>query len=223
MDFLRSDKGKLCLRVGIAVLVVAILAAAVVVFRGDLIPGWHTENGKRYYLTFPLSRASGLVSIEGQDYMFSDYGENELLYGFNKWQGDRYYSDENGVIVKGECQIDGEWYCFDSETGILRQDVMVILNGALWYFNDHGYKQTGFVAMDGNLYYFKETGNLLKGLHVIDGKTYYFDPARECASFGLLSVDGNTYYFGEDGAAVTGEVEIDGFTYLFDESGKRIG
>lgn len=223
MEFLRSAKGKLCVRLGIAVLVIALLFTMIFAFRSDLIPGWYTEDGKTYYLTLPLSRASGLVTIDGKDYLFSDYGDHELLYGFNKYKGERYYSDANGVIIKGEYVIDGEWYCFDAETGVLRQNVMEIVDGALWYFGEYGYKQFGFVEMNGDVYYFKPTGNLLKGLHVLDGKTYYFDPARECMSYGLLSVGGDTYYFGEDGAAVTGEVVIDGITYVFNEEGKLIG
>ena len=196
---------------------------AVILLRDRLIPGWYQDGEDRYYLTFPFKRASGLTTVNGKDYLFSDYGSNALLYGWNKFDGERYYSDENGVIVKGEYTVDGVRYHFDTATGILYQNKPRIVDGKLWYYNEYGFRVFGIVEMDGKKVYFNETGNLKKGLQVIDGKTYYFDPKDEnMVCDRLTTVGGATYYFGEDGAAAVGEVVIAGVTYVFGEDGKKI-
>ena len=208
----------------ILVVVLAIIAAAVaaaVIKKDILIPGWHSVGENMVYVEFPLSRASGLYSIGGKYYLFKDYGEHELLYGWNKFDGNYFYSDENGVVLTGEQTVDGEKYKFDGSKG-LRPEGMYIVGGKLWYYNDHGYTVSGIVEMDGRKFCFSEAGNLKKGLQHIDGKYYYFDNESEEMQFGLVTVGGAVYYFGEDGAALVGEHEIDGKIYVFGEDGKRI-
>lgn len=215
------------LRYIIPALVIILAVTTVIVFRSSLIPGWYGEGDDRYYLELPFSRASGITTIGGKDYIFSDYGDHSLIYGWCKVDGVRYYTDESGAIVKGDAVIDGEKYWFETGTGALYADEMRIYQGKLWYFNDHGIKTFGLVMIDGKGYCFSESGNLKKGLQIIDGKTYYFEPEdgydRETMAVDrFVTVDGDTYYFGSDGAALTGEHTIDGKDYVFDESGKLI-
>ena len=194
------------------------------VFRSTLIPGWYEEDGEKYYLELPFKRASGLVTIGQKTYIFSDYGSHALVDGWCRIDGFLYYAD-NGVMVTGEYIIDGETYCFNAN-GTMYCNEMRILDGKLWYFNDHGFKQFGIVEIDGYKYCFNEKGNLKKGLVEIDGKKYYFNPGgdhdKEAMMFGFITIDGYTYYFGDDGAAVTGEAEIDGLLYFFDDEGRLI-
>lgn len=210
----------------LAIVLAAVIAVGaivgVILLRDRLIPGWYQDGEDIYYLTFPFKRASGLTTVNGKDYLFSDYGNNALLYGWNKFDGERYYSDRNGVIVKGEYTVDGVRYNFDAKTGILYQNETRIVDGKLWFYGENGFRVFGIVEMDGQKFCFNETGNLKKGLQVIDGKTYYFDPEDENMVFGLKTVGGATYYFGDDGAAVVGEMVIDGVTYVFGEDGKKL-
>ncbi len=207
----------------IAALVFVVLIAFVIALRDEVIPGWHTDGEDTYYVKFPFVRASGITEIGGKDYYFSTYGDHELLYGFNKLEGNRYYSDENGVIAKGEHSVDGVKYFFYEDTGVLYRDQVVILKGKLWYFNEYGYPVDAIVDLDGEKFFFKATGGLKKGLVKQDGKTYYFDKTKEhMLTSQFVTADDATYYFGADGAALTGEQVIDGVTYRFDADGKQI-
>lgn len=223
----KSTDLKRLLRYAIPVLALILLITTVLVYRSSLIPGWYGKGESRYYLELPFTRASGIKSVGGIDYIFSDYGDHALIYGWCKVDGVRYYTDEKGAVVKGDAVIDGESYWFDPVTGQLYADEMRIYDGKLWYFNDHGIKTFGLIMIDGIGYCFNENGNLKKGLQVIDGKTYYFQPNeghdKETMVVNMfVTVDGATYYFGDDGAALTGAHTIDGLDYLFDESGKQI-
>ena len=218
---------KRIMRYAVPVLAVALVAVTVLVFRSSLIPGWYEDGGERYYLELPFTRASGIKTIGGKDYIFSDYGSHSLKYGWCKVDGVRYYTDETGAIVKGDAVIDGENYWFETQTGALYADEMRIYEGKLWYFNDHGIKTFGLVMIDGIGYCFSENGNLKKGLQVIGGKTYYFQPEdghdkETMVVNSFITVDNETYYFGPDGTAYTGEHVINDKTYFFDESGKLI-
>ncbi len=220
-DYIKNDS--LTKKLKIAALAVILIAVSlfVIIKHDSLIPGWHGEGEDRYYIVSPLKRAEGIVKIDGKDYFFSQIGNN-LLYGWNKLDGYYYYSDGNGVIVKGEATVDGERYSFDAASGKLYDNRLEIIGGKLWYFNDHGFKVFGIVELDGEKFCFSENGNLKKGLQIIDGKTYYFDPEFEFMRYGFISVGGATYYFGEDGAALVGEQIIDGEAYIFGEDGKLI-
>ena len=205
----------------IAALVLAALITFVIVARDEVLPGWHTDGEDRYYIKFPFIRASGLTAIGGEDYLFSDYGDHKLLYGFNKFDGERYYSDENGVIVKGEYTVDGVEYFFHEDSGIFYRDTVQILNGKLWYFNEYGFPSDAIVDLDGEKFFFMKTGSLKKGLVTFEGKTYYFDKEKEhMLTSQFVEVGEDTYYFGADGAAYIGEHVIDGVRYVFDADGK---
>ena len=180
------------------VLAAALLSAVVLifVFRSWLIPGWYEENGEKYYLELPFKRASGIVTLGNKTYIFSDYGSHTLKKGWCKLDGFRYYALDNGEMATGECEIDGETYLFQNN-GVIYCNEMRIVDGRLWYFDDHGYKVSGIVEIDGFKYCFNETGNLKKGLVEIDGKKYYFNPNgghdKEAMMFGFITVNGNLY------------------------------
>lgn len=210
----------------IAVSALVIFTVVVIVFRSSLIPGWYTENGQKYYLKAPFSRASGICHIGGRDYAFYDYGVHGLRSGWMNINGVRYYADEDGVIVKGEQEIDGKMYNFDLNTGAIHINEMLIEDGRLWYYGDDGYKRFGIVDFGDRKYYFNETGNLRSGFVEVDGKIYYFDTNegydKESMVFGFQMIDGYTYYFGDDGAAYIGTHIIDGIEYTFDDSGALV-
>lgn len=220
---LSSEKLSKLNKILIPAAIILALAGTVILFRDSVIPGWHNDGHGEYFITLPFKRTSGIVSISGNDYIFSDYGNKYLIHGWTKVDGFYYYCDQNGVVAKGEREIDGEMWNFDTETGILYKNAAFIIDGKLWYFDSHGFKVSGIMEFDGEKYFFNEEGNLKHGLTEYDGKLYYFDPKTEEMKYGLITVDGDMYYFGEDGAAVTDEaVTIDGFTYYFDSDGKRV-
>ena len=202
MKSVATVKTKKIWQIAILVVVLAAVCLAAYLLRDRFLPGWYTENGITYYRTLTLSRASGIVNIDGKDYMFKTYGDHELLYGWCRFDGHRYYTDENGVIAKGERVIDGETYFFQTDSGIMYCHEEVIVGGKLWYFDDHGVKRFGIIELGNEKFCFSESGNLKTGLQVIDGKTYYFDPKNENMVYGAVTVGGVEYYFGEDGYAI---------------------
>ena len=199
---------------------VLILGVLCVVKRDVIIPGWHTDGDVKYYIYLPFKKANGLNNVGGDYYLFSEDEPHALLYGFNKFDGKYYYSLSDGKIAKGEIMIDGEKYTFDASTGEMRRNNIFIVDGKLWFYDDHGNRQFGIIEIDGNKYCFSESGNLRRGLVEVDGRTYYFDPESEAMIYGWKDVSGSEYYFGDDGAALTGENIIDGEPYYFDSFGR---
>lgn len=52
------------------------------------------------------------------------YDENgHMIKGWSEQNGNRYYFDTvTGAMAKGDVKIDGIWYCFDKETGIFQDN-----------------------------------------------------------------------------------------------------
>ena len=206
-----------------AALAVCAVALVAVLKKDSVIPGWHGEDERKSYVVFPFARASGQYTIGGEIYSFEEYGEHLLLKGWHVVDDKKYWSDpQTGIVARGDFRADGQDYHSDPDTGRYYAEGVYIIDGKLWYYDDHGFRRSGIVKIDGNYFCFSEKGNLLKGLQQIDGKYYYFDPQSEAMVFGLKTVNGATYYFGEDGAAVTGEYEIDGQISVFGPDGKKI-
>lgn len=85
----KSDPFMKWVRIGILALALIAVLALVIIKRNDIVPGWHTDGDAKYYVTFPLKRASGIETVSGSDYLFSEDGGHKLLYGWNKYDG--YY------------------------------------------------------------------------------------------------------------------------------------
>lgn len=145
MDYSKSDALIKKVKIAVLIAVMIVIAAFCIIKRNSIVPGWHGEGEEKYYITFPFKRATGIKTIDGNDYLFADYGENHLLYGWNKYDDFYYYSREDGTIAKGEMYVDGEKYCFEASTGKLYKNTTYILNGKLWYFDDHGFKVYGII------------------------------------------------------------------------------
>ncbi len=114
------------------------------------------------------------------------------------------------------------------------------LGYAMYYADEEGYLQTGWVTddetiyyagedyalctgwqtIDGARYYFDRSGAALQEvLQKIDGKYYYFLSGGETLCSSWLDTDAGRYYFGENGAALTGLQQIDGATCYFNSDG----
>ncbi len=133
------------------------------------------------------------------------------------WSSDVICLDEDGSQLYGEQEIDGEWYYFDEETGIM-QTGFVLLDGVTYYYNADGTRAGGALEIDGSWYYFDEdTGAMHTGfLELADGTCYYDEDGTRAA--GLRAIDGALYYFDETlGTMITDQyldITIDGVTQL---------
>lgn len=70
----KSDPFMKWVRIGILALALIAVLALVIIRRNDIVPGWHTDGDAKYYVTFPLKRASGIETVSGSDYLFSEDG-----------------------------------------------------------------------------------------------------------------------------------------------------
>lgn len=89
-----------------------------------------------------------------------------------------------------------------------------------YYFDDYGFKVTGWVSdNEDNTYYLGTDGALRTGWQTI-GKSKYFFSSEGIMRTGWRKIEGSTYYFGNDGVMRTGFRKIKGNTYYFNSEGK---
>lgn len=114
---------------------------------GKLYTGFKDIDNYTYYFSKD-GYLKGMQDINDNKYLFDEEGHliKNTFY-------DKYYLDENGIIVTGKRKIGNRTYIFD-ENGILKN---------------------GFQIIDGKEYFFDENNNVLKGLQLIDDIRYYFD------------------------------------------------
>lgn len=117
--------------------------------------GFHTINGKTFYVVNNSKVARGLTKI-GSKY-----------YGFGT---------DSGKMLYGEQSFGGKDYYFDPDTGVAARKEMVTIGEETYYFGSKAAKQTGWVKYKGAKYYFdKYSGEMVKGWKKLKGKYYYFD------------------------------------------------
>ena len=114
---------------------------------GKLYTGFKEIDSNIYYFTSD-GFYKGINEIDNKKYIFDEEGHliKDTFY-------DKYYLDENGVVVTGQKEIDGRIYIF----------------------NEEGIMQNGFQVIDKETYFLDENNNKLKGLQLINGIRYYFD------------------------------------------------
>ena len=188
------------------------------------------SNSKYYYGEGGI-RYTGLHTIEGKQYYFSEWGWLYTNKNVTAEDGKHYYCDSYGVATElpenGWVEIDGNrFYIKDGE--ILKDCVEKI--GASYYgFNGYGglYSEGKFTIWnsetaesdyyrakeDGSLYvnewydngydkfYYGADAKQYFGLHTIDGKQYYFASGYLRRNTIVTVEDGKNYYCDADGVA----------------------
>ena len=115
-------------------------------------------------------------------------------YYTNQW----VFVQKDRNLLKGFNEIDGNYYVFDQETGIM---------------------EYGFKDINNQTYYFGEDGKAVKGLQTIDNDTYYFKDDATLQKNAWYHQNQQISYSGKDGKFVTGYQTLNEKTYLFDEKG----
>lgn len=157
---------------------------------------------------------------------------------FVLYNGNRYYFDENGHMVTGMRDIDGQTYYFLPNGIELRDAIYEDANGNQYYFGKSGNRYAGHYyafettsTVDGvtktttNWRYFDENGVMARGLVKIGNDyQYYDDNGNQIKGQLVTDKDGNTRYFKADsGAMVTGEFAlVNGGWYYFDDNGVAV-
>jgi glucan-binding YG repeat protein len=85
--------------------------------------------------------------------------------GWEKYNGEWYYLDENGVIKTGWLKNEGKWYFLDYVSG--KMITGWIEDKENWYYlNSSGEMKTGWIEENGNIYYLNKFGVMVKDIYV---------------------------------------------------------
>lgn len=133
------------------------------------------EDGRRIYL-LPDGRMAVNAWVEKHTYYMDENG-NMLKSTITK---DGYVIKATGKAKKKQLKdsqfvrLGGKWYFFQKETGALKDQVF-LFDGAYYYVNADGVRQTGWVTWQGHEYYFESDGKAVCGTKTIDGKSCTFN------------------------------------------------
>ncbi|MCR5580243.1 MAG: hypothetical protein K6F66_01525 [Pseudobutyrivibrio sp.] len=192
---------------------------------GIVTTGWFADETGTYYFTPGTCNAAiGLTSIENGIYYFNE--ASQLQTGWLELGGFTFFFDPaaNGALYTG-------WWT-DPAVGTRYLDTtdghmligLSLIDKDLYYFNEQGLRQVGWVDINGVSYLFNpnDNGKLYRGWWTDATGTYYLDPADGHRVSGLTAVEGSVYYFNEAGQMQVGLVNINGAQYYFGPDGKML-
>ncbi|MDO4608636.1 MAG: hypothetical protein Q4B40_05550 [Clostridia bacterium] len=164
-----------------------------------------------------------ILTIDGYDYYFDDWGCLRIGHVWDDELGDYIKTDDTGKIMnKPE-----KWYKLDGD----------------WYYlkEDGTFPYDEFLEVDGKTYLFDYDGRMVVGRYTIDDVTYYTDKSgmlykdkwiKEYFDYNYVKSDGtlareewinNTYWFDYDGVMAVGTAYTADYGYcVFDSNGKYI-
>ncbi|MCF0239570.1 MAG: glucosyltransferase, partial [Streptococcus gallolyticus] len=197
-----------------------------------------TENGAFLPKQMTSDTAQTGFYYDGTGMTYYSTSGYQAKSSFVLYNGNRYYFDENGHMVTGMRDIDGQTYYFLPNGIELRDAIYEDANGNQYYFGKSGNRYAGHYyafettsTVDGvtktttNWRYFDENGVMARGLVKIGNDyQYYDDNGNQIKGQLVTDKDGNTRYFKADsGAMVTGEFAlVNGGWYYFDDNGVAV-
>ena len=197
-----------------------------------------TENGAFLPKQMTSDTAQTGFYYDGTGMTYYSTSGYQAKSSFVLYNGNRYYFDENGHMVTGMRDIDGQTYYFLPNGIELRDAIYEDANGNQYYFGKSGNRYAGHYyafettsTVDGvtktttNWRYFDENGVMARGLAKIGNDyQYYDDNGNQIKGQLVTDKDGNTRYFKADsGAMVSGEFAlVNGDWYYFDETGVAV-
>ena len=177
-----------------------------------------------------VADAQGIVNYLG----LSKTGNN------NGWMIDQYgnqYYYQNGKAVVGEKNIQGNWYYFDENTGIMitgwhdfpNKKVYYKPTGEMvhgeynienewYYFSEYdGAMTTGWHQFPEKLVYYKSTGEMVHGEYNIENEWYHFSEYDGAMTTSWYDFPNKKVYYKPTGEMVHGEYNIENEWYHFSE------
>ena len=150
---------------------------------GELLTGWQTIGNNRYYFDTEGYQEKGfkeIVDTEGYQEKgfkeidnkkhFFSYIDGALKHGWQGLDGNYWYQNEEGELLKGAQTIEARDYIFNEETGFL--DGFLYQNNNVYYYNPDGTQAKGIQYMTGQYWKFnEETGafeKIVRQIRVID-------------------------------------------------------
>lgn len=139
-------------------------------------------NGEKYSEKDIVNNAWNEINVNGTvvKYYVKD---NQLVYGIQMIDGNAYYFDGNGELIRDSWN---SYWDYDTETsyGI--------------YADSNGLLQKGWIITEYDKYYFGNDYKGLSGLQIIDGNKYYLNLGKLQTNFVVLD-NGVFYHFNEEG------------------------
>ena len=169
--------------------------------------GFFDYGNSRYYSGEDGTLATGLQTISGKIYLFTDSGV--MRYGMCLYNDKRYYFQDDGSAYKG-------FFTTNLEK----------VGRCTFYFGEDGAAYTGWNTIDGKKYYFyPSNGIMVHGLTQIGAYEYYFDDKTGALTYGLVQVGMNNYMYFEEGANLpsTGLRTVNGALYYFSSEAASYG
>ena len=119
------------------------------------------------------------------------------------------------VDSQGLKEIDGKLYYFDQD-GYMQKGFVTIEDKTYFFSYANGTTKTGWQTIDGeNWFYCKEDGTIAKGFYEVEGKTYYFDDNGYMQK-GFVTIEDKTYFFSyTNGTTKTGWQTTDGTNWFY--------
>ena len=169
---------------------------------------------------------------------YYDKNSGALVKGqyFNH-NGNWYYANAEGNILKGEQTIDGvhvyfdsygvqakdaiaEGYYYDKDSGARHEaprKQFIKAGGKLYYLDDDNKISSGYKKIDGKDYFITGYGEVLRGEFGPYGYEPYYDSETGAAvrQRGFVKSGRNWYYLDDEGNKVLGLAKIDGNLYYF--------
>ena len=190
---------------------------------GIVTTGWFADETGSYYFTPGTANAAvGLNTIDNGIYYFNEAAQ--LQTGWLELDGFTFFFNpaENGKLFTGwwSDPAVGTRY-LDTTDGHMLTGLSVI-GKDMYFFNEQGLLQTGWIDVQGATYMFNpnDNGKMYKGWWTDPTGTYYLDAVDAHRVTGLTSIDGSVYYFNETGQMQVGAVNVGGVTYFFGADGK---
>ena len=97
----------------------------------------------------------------------------------------------------------------------------VLIENRWYYFNNHGYRQTGWLRLGNTWYYLKESGAMATGWLRL-GNTWYYLKESGAMATGWLKLGNTWYYLKASGAMAAGWLQMGKSRYYFNAGGAWI-
>ncbi|KRL52948.1 CHAP domain-containing protein [Furfurilactobacillus rossiae] len=136
--------------------------------------------------------------------------------------GQRFYYDDNGNLLKGWQYADGASRMFDENDGHLIQNTCYYFSGSWYRFDNEGRRMDnvyiqGFPDHPWKYMFGPDGRQITNQFYNWAGNTFYFDKGGN-RSDGWFTVDGRKYYGNNDYGIEKGWQYVDGAWRMFDEN-----
>ncbi len=157
----------------------------------------------------------GLLDLGNANVSF--FNNFRRQFGWIDLAGVRYHTDPaTGIVTYGWFADETGSYYFMPGAANAAVGLNTIDKG-VYYFNELGQLQTGWLDLGGNTFLFNpnENGKLYTGWWADAAGVRYLDPKDGHMVKGLNAIDKDTYFFNDQGFVQTGWVDINGITFFF--------